>query len=128
MIYIFPAFASAATILYTYDDDGQVTTATYNDAVKIEYAYDDSGNRTQKTVNLYPNITLSLSSLAFGSIHVSETSSAQTITITNTGLGKPYHWRCHNNRGKPFGIHKTDRYMLKYNNPCLRHMPDTGGF
>lgn len=87
MIYIFPAFASAATILYTYDDDGQVTTATYNDAVKIEYAYDDSGNRTQKTVNLYPNITLSLSSLAFGSIHVSETSSAQTITITNTGLG-----------------------------------------
>lgn len=87
MISAIPALASAATIEYNYDDDGQVTETKYVNSTKIEYAYDTSGNRTQKTVNLYPNITSSLSSLDFGSTHVSETSSAQTVTITNAGLG-----------------------------------------
>ena len=45
----FPAFASAATVQYTYDDTGQVTTTTYDDATRIEYTYDNSGNRTSKS-------------------------------------------------------------------------------
>ena len=47
MICVFPALASAATINYTYDDEGQITKAAY-DAMTIEYAYDNSGNRTSK--------------------------------------------------------------------------------
>ena len=49
MICAFPALASAATINYTYDDEGQITKAAY-DAIPIEYAYDNSGNRTSKNI------------------------------------------------------------------------------
>jgi len=41
----------AATVLYTYDDLGRVTSITYDDGKRVTYTYDPAGNRTQHTVD-----------------------------------------------------------------------------
>ena len=87
MISVFPAFASAATIQYTYDDTGQVTTATYDDTARIGYTYDNSGNRLTKAATFFGNISIAPLSVNFGEIHARLTSPPQTVTVTNTGSG-----------------------------------------
>lgn len=83
MISIIPVFASAATIQYTYDDDGQVTEAKYVNSAKIEYTYDTSGNRITKAITfLITDISASPSSFAFGDVTMPVT---QTITVSNPG-------------------------------------------
>jgi YD repeat-containing protein len=42
---------AAATVLYTYDDLGRVTSITYDDGKRVAYSYDAAGNRTQHTVD-----------------------------------------------------------------------------
>ena len=38
--------ANAASVQYTYDALGRVTSATYTNGTSISYSYDNSGNRT----------------------------------------------------------------------------------
>jgi YD repeat-containing protein len=40
-----------ATVLYTYDDLGRVTSITYDDGKRVTYSYDPAGNRTQHVVD-----------------------------------------------------------------------------
>lgn len=83
MISAFPDFASAATIQYIYDDEGQVTETKYVNSAKIEYAYDTSGNRTTKAITfLITDISATPSPLAFGDVGAPAT---QTVTISNAG-------------------------------------------
>lgn len=42
---------AAATVLYTYDDLGRVTSITYDDGKRVTYSYDPAGNRTQHAVD-----------------------------------------------------------------------------
>jgi YD repeat-containing protein len=42
---------AAATVLYTYDDLGRVTSITYDDGKRVTYTYDPAGNRTQHAVD-----------------------------------------------------------------------------
>jgi YD repeat-containing protein len=44
-----------ATVLYTYDDLGRVTSITYDDGKRVTYSYDPAGNRTQHVVDEVAN-------------------------------------------------------------------------
>src|SRR5262245_41170946 len=44
-----------ATVAYTYDDLGRVTSITYDDGIRITYTYDAAGNRTQHVIGIVPN-------------------------------------------------------------------------
>lgn len=44
--------AAAADVLYTYDTNGRVTTALYDNGVCVVYTYDANGNRLSQTT--YP--------------------------------------------------------------------------
>lgn len=50
-IMLAPTIAQAS-VLYTYDSVGRLTTALYDNNVCLVYSYDKSGNRTLKTVNM----------------------------------------------------------------------------
>ena len=75
------------TIQYEYYNSHEIKKAFYGDYTAIEYTYDGSGNRITKTTTLPGNISISPSSLDFGSTYTGNTSPAQTITITNIGTG-----------------------------------------
>lgn len=71
---------------YTYDNANRLTGVTYDDGSTIAYTYDATGNRMQKTVSvLAPNISVSPLIYNLGLVLVGNTSTAQTITISNTG-------------------------------------------
>lgn len=44
-----------ATVFYTYDDLGRVTSITYDDGKRVTYSYDPAGNRTQHLVDEVSN-------------------------------------------------------------------------
>jgi len=80
------SLATAEVITYDYDNAGQVKKVIYGNGATMEYTYDNSGNMTTKTVTLLkPIISASPESLAFGNVHIGNTSAPQTITITNAG-------------------------------------------
>jgi YD repeat-containing protein len=45
--------AAAATVFYTYDSNGRVATALYDNGACVVYAYDPAGNQTSRTVAGY---------------------------------------------------------------------------
>lgn len=47
------ADAATQAILYTYDFNGRVTSALYDNGVCVVYTYDANGNRTARTVNTF---------------------------------------------------------------------------
>lgn len=47
--------SALATVLYTYDDLGRVTSITYDDGKRVTYSYDPAGNRTQHVVDEVAN-------------------------------------------------------------------------
>lgn len=49
MIFANSASAASASVTYTYDLLGRITTATYDNGVCVAYAYDAVGNRTAQT-------------------------------------------------------------------------------
>lgn len=56
LIFAAMAFVADATILYTYDDLGRVTSITYDDGKRVTYTYDAAGNRTQHVVDQVANL------------------------------------------------------------------------
>lgn len=48
---ILPASVASASVVYTYDSVGRVTTALYDNNVCVVYTYDANGNRTSQVVN-----------------------------------------------------------------------------
>ena len=82
------SFATTETITYTYDNAGELTTAVFGGEATVQYNYDSSGNRQSQTVSFtQPGISLSPISLNFGPIALGSVSTAQNITVTNTGTG-----------------------------------------
>jgi YD repeat-containing protein len=53
MVLASPADAATQAVLYTYDFNGRVTSALYDNGVCIVFAYDANGNRTARTVNTF---------------------------------------------------------------------------
>src|SRR5438552_3920760 len=45
-----PAVAGNASVTFTYDAVGRVTSAIYDTGVTLQYSYDPAGNRTQQVV------------------------------------------------------------------------------
>lgn len=90
VLMIAPAPVFAGTANYVYDDVDRldVVHTTYGTGVSnsADYGYDDVGNMTSRVVNT-PDISVSPASYAFGNITEGQSSSAQTITITNNGTG-----------------------------------------
>ncbi len=47
-----PAQSANASVVYTYDALGRITTASYDTGVIIIYTYDANGNRTSQVINV----------------------------------------------------------------------------
>ena len=70
ILFLLPCFsssASALTITYTYDSDGQLTKADYGNAGSISYTYDVAGNILTKAVS-GPSMTLTVSRTGSGTV------------------------------------------------------------
>ncbi len=46
-----PASMSSASVVYTYDSVGRITSALYDNDVCVVYSYDANGNRTSQVIN-----------------------------------------------------------------------------
>jgi YD repeat-containing protein len=47
-----PAIGANASVVYTYDALGRITTASYDTGVIVIYTYDANGNRTSQVINV----------------------------------------------------------------------------
>lgn len=84
------AAALNAQTTFEYDTLNRLTRATYSDRTTITYVYDAAGNRLSEVISnpaiSVPTIGVDKTNLSF-SLAPGQTSSAQVITLTNSGGG-----------------------------------------